>query len=101
VLHAVTVMAELRHAVRAYAVEGHPPGAVLELVNRFMRTVLPAESATLCLLTPEPGTGRVRMAGAGHLPPLLHAPASVGSGYASPRTSRVQAVAKASSFQAS
>lgn len=71
-LHAATVMAELRHAVRAYAVEGHPPGAVLELVNHFMRTVLPADSATLCLLTVEPDTGRVRMASAGHLPPLLH-----------------------------
>jgi CheY-like chemotaxis protein len=72
-LHAATVMAELRHAVRAYAVEGHPPGAVLELVNRFMRTVLPADSATLCLLTLEPATGKVRMASAGHLPPLLQA----------------------------
>ncbi len=70
-LHAATVMAELRHAVRAYAVEGHPPGAVLELVNRFMRTVLPTESATLCLFTLDPVTGRVRMASAGHLPPLL------------------------------
>ena len=57
-LHAATVMAELRHAVRAYAVEGHPPGAVLELVNRFMRTVLPNESATVCLLTLDPATGR-------------------------------------------
>ncbi|MEV8504423.1 SpoIIE family protein phosphatase [Actinoplanes sp. NPDC051475] len=71
-LHAATVMAELRHAVRAYAVEGHPPGAVLELVNRFMRTVLPTESATVCLLTVEPDSGRIRMASAGHLPPLLH-----------------------------
>jgi serine phosphatase RsbU (regulator of sigma subunit) len=70
-LHAATVMAELRHAVRAYAVEGHPPGAVLELVNQFMRTVLPTDSATLCLFTLEPDTGRVRMASAGHLPPLL------------------------------
>jgi serine phosphatase RsbU (regulator of sigma subunit) len=70
-LHAATVMAELRHAVRAYAVEGHPPGTVLELVNRLMRTVLPYESATICLLTLEPATGRVRMASAGHLPPLL------------------------------
>jgi serine phosphatase RsbU (regulator of sigma subunit) len=70
-LHAATVMAELRHAVRAYAVEGHPPGAVLELVNRFMRTVLPDESATICLLTCEPATGRVRLASAGHPPPLL------------------------------
>jgi serine phosphatase RsbU (regulator of sigma subunit) len=70
-LHAATVMAELRHAVRAYAVEGHPPGAVLDLVNRFMRTVLPADSATLCLFTLELDTGKVRMASAGHLPPLL------------------------------
>ncbi len=71
-LHAATVMAELRHAVRAYAVEGHPPGAVLDLVNRFMRTVLPTDSATLCLFTLEPDTGKVRMASAGHLPPVLH-----------------------------
>jgi CheY-like chemotaxis protein len=70
-LHAATVMAELRHAVRAYAVEGHPPGAVLELVNHFMRTVLPTDSATVCLLTLEPATGHVRMASAGHPPPLL------------------------------
>ncbi|MCY1137305.1 SpoIIE family protein phosphatase [Actinoplanes sp. Pm04-4] len=71
-LHAATVMAEVRHAVRAYAVEGHPPGTVLTLVNRFMRTVLPADSATICLLTLDPASGRVRMASAGHLPPLLH-----------------------------
>nr|WP_296067653.1 fused response regulator/phosphatase [uncultured Actinoplanes sp.] len=71
-LHAATVMAEIRHAVRAYAVEGHPPGTVLTLVNQFMRTVLPADSATLCLFTLDPATGAVRMASAGHLPPLLH-----------------------------
>jgi CheY-like chemotaxis protein len=71
-LHAATVMAEVRHAVRAYAVEGHPPGTVLALVNRFMRRVLPADSATVCLCTLDPLTGEVRMAGAGHLPPLLH-----------------------------
>jgi serine phosphatase RsbU (regulator of sigma subunit) len=70
-LHAATVMAEVRHAVRAYAVEGHPPGTVLTLVNQFMRTVLPLDSATLCLLTIDPRTGAVRMASAGHLPPVL------------------------------
>jgi serine phosphatase RsbU (regulator of sigma subunit) len=64
-------MAELRHAVRAYAVEGHPPGAVLDLANNFMRTVLPTDSATVCLLTLDPATGKVRLASAGHLPPLL------------------------------
>ncbi|KUL38988.1 fused response regulator/phosphatase [Actinoplanes awajinensis] len=82
-LHAATVMAELRHAVRAYAVEGHPPGAVLELANRFMRTVLPADSATLCLFTLDPATGRIRMASAGHLPPLLHVDGEVS--FLSPR----------------
>jgi serine phosphatase RsbU (regulator of sigma subunit) len=70
-LHAATVMAEVRHAVRAYAVEGHPPGTVVTLVNQFMRTVLPTDSATLCLFTLDPATGAVRMASAGHLPPLL------------------------------
>ena len=76
-LHAATVMAELRHAVRAYAVEGHSPAAVLDRVNQLMRAVLPAESATICLLTLEPATGRVRMASAGHLPPLLHVDGAV------------------------
>jgi CheY-like chemotaxis protein len=76
-LHAATVMAEVRHAVRAYAVEGHSPNAVLELVNRFMRSVLPEDSATLCLLTIEPDTGRVRMASAGHLPPLIQVDGTV------------------------
>jgi CheY-like chemotaxis protein len=70
-LHAATVMAELRHAVRAYAVEGHQPGAVLERVNELMRVLLPGESATICVLQLHPGTGRVRMASAGHLPPLV------------------------------
>ncbi|WBB78017.1 SpoIIE family protein phosphatase [Micromonospora sp. WMMD882] len=70
-LHAATVMAELRHAVRAYAVEGHQPGVILHRVNELMRTLLPHELATICVLLVHPGTGRVRMASAGHLPPLL------------------------------
>ncbi|MFG3420105.1 SpoIIE family protein phosphatase [Micromonospora sp. NPDC048063] len=70
-LHAATVMAELRHAVRAYAVEGHQPGEILERVNELMRTLLPTELATICLLLLHPPTGRVRLASAGHLPPVL------------------------------
>jgi serine phosphatase RsbU (regulator of sigma subunit) len=70
-LHAATVMAELRHAVRAYALEGHPPGAVLRLLNELMCTLLPEETATICLFTLEPDSGRIRLASAGHLPPLL------------------------------
>ncbi|MFR9777756.1 SpoIIE family protein phosphatase [Micromonospora sp. MS34] len=70
-LHAATVMAELRHAVRAYAVEGHQPGAILERVNELMRTLLPSEQATLCLLLLHPGSGLIRLASAGHLPALI------------------------------
>ncbi|HWS39445.1 MAG TPA: PP2C family protein-serine/threonine phosphatase, partial [Actinoplanes sp.] len=99
-LHAATVMAEIRHAVRAYAIEGHPPGEVLELVNRFMRAVLPTDSATLCLLTLEPSTGRIRMASAGHLPPLVHVdgvarflePRGALLGLAAPRRAEVEYV---------
>ncbi|KKK06982.1 SpoIIE family protein phosphatase [Micromonospora sp. HK10] len=70
-LHAATVMAELRHAVRAYAVEGHQPGVILDRVNELMRTLLPNEQATLCLLLLHPGSGLVRLASAGHLPALI------------------------------
>ncbi|GAA2218492.1 hypothetical protein GCM10010429_50720 [Micromonospora olivasterospora] len=70
-LHAATVMAELRHAVRAYAIEGHQPGAILNRVDELMRALLPGELATVCVLLLHPGTGRIRLASAGHLPPLL------------------------------
>ncbi|MET8906278.1 SpoIIE family protein phosphatase [Micromonospora sp. NPDC004551] len=70
-LHAATVMAELRHAVRAYAVEGHPPGVILDRVNELMRTLLPTELATICLLLLDPGSGLIRLASAGHLPALI------------------------------
>ncbi|MEH0820887.1 MULTISPECIES: SpoIIE family protein phosphatase [unclassified Micromonospora] len=72
-LHAATVMAELRHAVRAYAVEGHQPGVILDRVNELMRTLLRNELATLCILLLHPPTGRIRLASAGHLPALVSA----------------------------
>ncbi|WP_231935210.1 SpoIIE family protein phosphatase [Micromonospora viridifaciens] len=70
-LHAATVMAELRHAMRAYAVEGHPPGVILDRLNELMRALLPNELATICVLLLDPGSGLVRLASAGHLPALI------------------------------
>ncbi|WP_155373425.1 fused response regulator/phosphatase [Catellatospora vulcania] len=70
-LHAATVMAEIRHALRAYAVEGHCPGRIVTLIDELMVRLLPGEMATLCLLLLDPRTGRARLANAGHLPPLL------------------------------
>lgn len=70
-LHAATVMAELRHAIRAYAVEGHSPGGVLARADKLLDALLPGELATICLMMVDPMTGSCRMASAGHLPPLL------------------------------
>jgi len=70
-LHAATVMAEMRHATRAYAAEGHPPAAVLDQLNRLLLRLIPDETATICLLELDPGTGLVRLANAGHPPPLV------------------------------
>jgi CheY-like chemotaxis protein len=70
-LHAATVMAELRHATRAYVAEGHPPAGVLDQLNRLMLRLIPDETATICLLEVDPGTGVVRLANAGHPPPLV------------------------------
>ena len=69
-LHAATVMAELRHATRAYVAEGHGPAAVVDRLNRLMTDLIPGEIATLCLLSVDPVTGRVRLANAGHPPPV-------------------------------
>src|SRR5262249_3737144 len=70
-LHAATVMAEIRYAMRAYALEGHSPGTVIGLIDKLMGRLLPGEYATCCLLLLDPGTGRARLAHAGHLSPLL------------------------------
>ncbi len=70
-LHAATVMAELRHATRAYLAEGHPPSAVVDRLNQLMMRLIPNEMATLCLLLVEIATGKAALANAGHPPPLL------------------------------
>ena len=70
-LHAATVMAELRHAIRAYLAEGHGPAAVVDRLNDLMAQLIPGEIATLCLLAIDIHSGRIRLANAGHPPPVL------------------------------
>jgi DNA-binding response OmpR family regulator len=69
-LHAATIMAELRHAMRAYLAEGHSPGSVIQHLNTLVLR-LPSEIATLCLIILDPVTGAARVANAGHPAPLL------------------------------
>ena len=70
-LHAATVMGELRHALRAFAVEGHSPLAITGLVNEVLTRYHPGIIATLCLALLDPASGDLQIVNCGHMPPLL------------------------------
>ncbi|MEV7203312.1 fused response regulator/phosphatase [Streptomyces griseoluteus] len=73
---AATVMGEVRHALRAYAIEGHPPQRILEALERLLGQSQPGITVTLCLVLVEPGGHRLHIANAGHIPPLVMEPGS-------------------------
>lgn len=70
-VQAAAVMGQLQNAVRAYAMEGHRPGIILERVARLLDL---REMATLVCLVFDPGRWTVEYASAGHLPPLVVSP---------------------------
>ena len=69
-LRAAALMGRLRTALHAYALEGAGPGRTLELVDRFVQSIGEDAMATAAYAVLDPGTGRVRFATAGHLPPI-------------------------------
>jgi PAS domain S-box-containing protein len=71
---AAALMAQLRHATRAYALEGHSPGAVLDRLDSLMRSLEGGQMATLLYLVVERDLASVRLASAGHMPPLIVEP---------------------------
>jgi serine phosphatase RsbU (regulator of sigma subunit)/anti-sigma regulatory factor (Ser/Thr protein kinase) len=70
-LDAATLMGQLRTALHAYAAEGHSPSHTLELVDRFTRSMDTGAMATAAYVVLDTETGRLRVASAGHLPPLF------------------------------
>ena len=70
-LHAATVMGELRHALRAFVLEGHSPLAITGLVNEVLTRYHPGIIATLCLAVLDPASGELQIVNCGHMPPLL------------------------------
>jgi anti-sigma regulatory factor (Ser/Thr protein kinase) len=73
-LDAAARMARLQNALRAYALEGLRPSLVLERMNGFAREVSGGPMATLMYGVIDPDEGRLRLATAGHPPPLVIPP---------------------------
>jgi serine phosphatase RsbU (regulator of sigma subunit)/anti-sigma regulatory factor (Ser/Thr protein kinase) len=78
-LPAAALMAQLRTALRAYAFEGHPPGKVVDHVNRLLDHISPATMTTGAYLAIDPEGESLTVVSAGHPPPLVIAPDGSGS----------------------
>ena len=73
-VEAAAVMGQLRTALRAYAVEGHSPGTVVDRVGALMLALGPRAPTTLVYIVVDPVNERAEMVSAGHPPPLLISP---------------------------
>ena len=73
-LIATALMAQLRSAVRAYALEGHPPTVVVTRANEFYLALGSDRLATMAYALVHPAERLVTVVRAGHVPPLLAAP---------------------------
>lgn len=69
-LIAAATMGQLRSSLRAYLLEGLGPGEALSRLNAFILSQERMQYATVMLGVLQCSTGRVRMACAGHLPPI-------------------------------
>jgi PAS domain S-box-containing protein len=73
-LEAASLMGQLRNALRAYALEEHPPGIVVEKLDTLVQSLEQGRMATLLYLVVDDDLSRISFASAGHLPPLLVGP---------------------------
>ncbi|GAA3853527.1 hypothetical protein GCM10022243_18960 [Saccharothrix violaceirubra] len=71
-LAAATIMGEVRHALRAYAVEEHDPATILRKLDAMLQRFHSTKGlTTMCLLLVDPADGTALVANAGHVPPLV------------------------------
>jgi PAS domain-containing protein/anti-sigma regulatory factor (Ser/Thr protein kinase) len=68
---AATIMGQMRTAVRAYAVEGHPPDVVISHANRLLVGMETDLFATCCYAEVDMEEGTILFVRAGHLSPLV------------------------------
>ena len=67
-------MGQLRIGLRAYALAGYPPRETLTLLDGLLRTLRDSSMATALYGILNPRNGALRLASAGHLPPVLISP---------------------------
>jgi anti-sigma regulatory factor (Ser/Thr protein kinase)/putative methionine-R-sulfoxide reductase with GAF domain len=70
-LPAAALMGQLRTALHAYALAGNSPARTLELLDRFLQSMPDFAMATAAYGVLDPETGRLALASAGHLPPVV------------------------------
>lgn len=71
-VEAAALMGQLRNGLRALALDGHGPGEILSKLNRLLLELGPTDGlATLVYGAFDPESGTLRMANAGHPPPLV------------------------------
>jgi PAS domain-containing protein/anti-sigma regulatory factor (Ser/Thr protein kinase) len=71
---AATLMGQMRTALRAYAVEGHPPDVVVSHANRLLVDMETDLFATCAYVDLDMEEGTAWCVRAGHLPPVLRHP---------------------------
>ena len=70
-LAGASMVGRLRSALRAYALEGHDAGRVVERLNRLLWTEEESQMATMLYVIVDPAASLVRWVNAGHPPPLM------------------------------
>jgi PAS domain S-box-containing protein len=70
-LEAASMMGQLRMAVRAYALEGHPPHIVAARAEALLRELASEQMVTMLYLVLDLDTLEGRLVNAGHPPPLV------------------------------
>jgi serine phosphatase RsbU (regulator of sigma subunit)/anti-sigma regulatory factor (Ser/Thr protein kinase) len=68
---AAALMGQLRTALRVYALEGHGPAELLERLDRLLQSMRGHKMTTAAYMVFDPETSALRLASAGHPPPLV------------------------------
>jgi PAS domain S-box-containing protein len=69
-ISSASIMGQMRHLLRAYAVDTMHPGDVLQRTARAQARLLPDTLATVVYALLDPATGELTYANAGHPPPV-------------------------------